>query len=173
MEKYLPDIYQKSIYTVDYSKLLSHGVKYLLFDLDNTIVPPDYTEMPQKAKDLFTGLKQKGFKVIIFSNSPKFKVHPLKKFLGVDAYYSCHKPFSYKFKKVMHDYKTDITQMAIIGDQLLTDIRGGNKIGITTILVNPISNKDHFYTKIGRYYENYLMNKMLDKNIFSKGRYYG
>ena len=37
MEKYVPDIYQKSVYDIDYSKLKSRGIKCLLFDLDNTI----------------------------------------------------------------------------------------------------------------------------------------
>ena len=65
MEEYLPDIYQKSIYTIDYSKLLARGIKCILFDLDNTIVAPFSNETPQKAKDLITGLKQKGFKIIL------------------------------------------------------------------------------------------------------------
>ena len=53
MEKYVPDIYQKSIYTIDYTKLLNLGIKCLLFDLDNTVVPSKSSEPPQKAKDLF------------------------------------------------------------------------------------------------------------------------
>ena len=63
MEGYLPDIYQKSIYTIDYSKLFNRGIKCLLFDLDNTIVEPHSSEPSKKAKDLFTSLKQKGFNV--------------------------------------------------------------------------------------------------------------
>ena len=61
MEKYIPDIYQKSIYTIDYDKLLNRNIKCLLFDLDNTIVPSNCKEAPKKAKELFASLKQKGF----------------------------------------------------------------------------------------------------------------
>ncbi|MBQ9011904.1 MAG: YqeG family HAD IIIA-type phosphatase [Bacilli bacterium] len=172
MEKFLPDIYQKSIYTIDYSKLLNHGIKCLLFDLDNTIAPPNTRQVSQKTKDLFISLKQKGFKVIIFSNSLKFRVKHYQKQLDVDAYSNARKPFSGKFQKVMKDYGYNITELAIIGDQLLTDIKGGNKIGITTILVNPISKKDHIYAKITRKIENRIMNKMHENNIFSKGKYY-
>lgn len=172
MEKYLPDIYQKSIYTIDYSKLLNKGIKCLLFDLDNTIVPPNSKQMPQKAKDLFISLKQKGFKVVIFSNSPKFRVKQFRDYLDVDAYSNARKPFPNKFQKLMKEYNYNITELAIVGDQLLTDIVGGNKIGITTILVNPVSNKDHIFSKINRKIENRIMNKMRDNNIFSKGRYY-
>lgn len=172
MEKYVPDIYQKSIYTVDYSKLLSRGIKCLLFDLDNTIVAPRSNEMPEKAKDLFVSLKQKGFKVIIFSNSPKIRVKPFKIFLDVDAFHSACKPFSSKFKKVINEYGFEINDVAIIGDQLLTDIAGGNKVGITTILVNPISDKDHIFSIFNRKLEQHKMNKLRSRDLFSKGRYY-
>ena len=53
MEKYIPDIYQKSIYTIDYDKLLNRGIKYLLFDLDNTIVPVTLRKPNKKIKELF------------------------------------------------------------------------------------------------------------------------
>ena len=67
MKKYIPNIYQKNIYLIDYSKLLSNGINTLLFDLDNTILSPGDKEISPKVKDLFISLKQKGFKIIIFS----------------------------------------------------------------------------------------------------------
>ena len=59
MEKYVPDIYQKSIYTIDYDKLKARGIKCLLYDLDNTLVPFDVKEADQKIKNLFDELKEK------------------------------------------------------------------------------------------------------------------
>lgn len=172
MEKYIPDIYQKSIYTVNYSKLLSRGIRCLLFDLDNTIIAKGDNKLPQKAKDLFINLKQKGFKVIIFSNSPKSKVKKFQKFFDIDCYHSVKKPLSNNFIKLLQDYKFDINEVAIIGDQIMTDILGGNKVGITTILVNPISEKDIIFTKFNRIVENRIMEKLKNKNLFYKGRYY-
>ena len=68
MEKYIPDIYQKSIYTINYDVLLLRGIKCLLFDLDNTIAPVNIKSPSKKTKELFDDLKSKGFKIIIFSN---------------------------------------------------------------------------------------------------------
>lgn len=172
MEKYIPDIYQKSIYTIDYSKLLSRGIKCLLFDLDNTIVASNDKTMPQKAKDLFVSLKQKGFKVIIFSNSPKIRVKPFQNFLGVECYSNARKPFPSKFKKLLKAYNYNVNEVAIIGDQMLTDVVGGNKMGITTILVNPLSDKDIVFTRLNRFLEKRKMKKLRDNNLFCKGRYY-
>ena len=57
MKEYLPDMYQKSIYTIDYSKLLSKGIKCILYDLDNTIVASKSSQPTEKAKDLFEHLE--------------------------------------------------------------------------------------------------------------------
>ena len=172
MEQYLPDIYQKSIYTIDYSKLLSRGIKCLLYDLDNTIVPGHNSEPPAKAKDLFTSLKQKGFKVIIFTNSPKIRLKNFQAAFGVDGVANARKPFTKKLKKLLKDYNYSENEVAIIGDQLMTDIKVGNAVGITTILINPISEKDFFVTRINRFRERKKMNELSEKNLFFKGRYY-
>ncbi len=172
MENYIPDIYQKSIYTIDYSKLLSRGIKCLLFDLDNTIIASSDKNPPRKAKDLFISLKQKGFKIIIFSNSPKIRVKQFQNFFDVDCYYNARKPHAGKFKKLLKIYNYKENEVAIIGDQLLTDVLGGNKVGITTILVNPLSDKDIIFTRFNRFFEKRKMKKLRDKNLFCKGRYY-
>ena len=113
-----------------------------------------------------------GFKVIIFSNSPKSRLEPFKKALNVDCCASARKPQKNKFLKVLKTYNYDLSEVAIIGDQLMTDIYGGNKVGIMTILVNPMSDIDMPLTKIYRFIEKKKINKMTKKGIFKVGRYY-
>ena len=172
MEQYLPDIYQKSIYTIDYSKLLNRGIKCILFDLDNTIVPSFSNELTKKAKDLFVSLKQKGFKIIIFTNSPKIRLKEFKRYFGVDGVANAHKPFTGKLRKLLKEYNYAENEVAIVGDQLMTDIKVGNKIGITTILVTPISDKDFIITKLNRFFENKKIQKLKAHDLFWPGRYY-
>lgn len=172
MEKYIPDMYQQSIYTIDYQKLLSKGIKCILFDLDNTLVPVTDRQPTKKLKELFDELKRQGFKIIIFSNSHRKRLKPFKDELNVDCCASARKPFKEKFLLVLKEYHYNINEVAIIGDQILTDIVGGNKVGILTVLINPISNKDFFITKFNRIRERRIMKKLRDKNLFSKGRYY-
>lgn len=172
MEKYVPDMYQKSIYTIDYQKLYDRGIRCILFDLDNTMVPINIKEPNKKLKDLFDELKEKGYKLIIFSNSNKKRVDPFKQYLDVDSYPFALKPFLKNFNKVLNTYHYKEDQIAIIGDQMITDIAGGNKIGITTVLVNPISNKDKIFTKINRIREKHIMVQLRNNNLFVKGRYY-
>lgn len=172
MEMYIPDIYQKSIYAIDYQKLINRGIKCLLFDLDNTLVPISDKKPSDRLKDFIVKLKKMGFKVVIFSNSNKHRLSPFKDELDVDCSASSHKPHPGKFLQILKIYGYSISEVAIIGDQLLTDVLGGNRIGITTILVNPISTKDFFWTRFSRKKEAKIMKKLRDNDLFAKGRYY-
>lgn len=171
MEKYIPDIYQKSIYTIDYRKLKENGIRLLLFDLDNTLSPVGEDEPTDKLKKFMTELKEE-FEVLIFSNSPRKRVLNFAEQLDIAGIYFACKPMRKKFDMVLREYKHEENEVAIIGDQLLTDIVGGNKVGIVTILVNPISTKDGFFTKWNRHKEDKIIKKLRDRDLFTKGKYY-
>lgn len=171
MEKYVPDMYFQNIYLVNYKKLKEQGIKCILFDLDNTIVPYNVYDPSKKVVELFLMLK-KDFKVIIFSNSPKIRVRVFKEKLDVDFLANAKKPMSKNFKKILDEYKYEINEVAIIGDQLNTDIVGGNEVGITTVLVNPVSNKEIIFNRISRLKENRIIKKLNERDLFFKERYY-
>jgi len=172
MDIFIPDMYQKSIYTINYEKLYNDGMRCLLFDLDNTCVPYVEKKPNKKLKDLFDSLKNMGFKVIIFSNASKKRLEPFKNELVVDCSYSSKKPSKRKFLKVLRMFGYDLSETAIIGDQLFTDIFGGNRVGIKTILVNPMSNKDFFATRFFRKLEKRQYKKMEKRGILKLGKYY-
>lgn len=172
IELYKPDMYKKDIYSVDYKKLLSYGIKCILFDLDNTLVYCNKNKPSRKLKDFIERLKEMGFKIIIFSNSNKKRLAPFKKILEVDCSYSSRKPSQRKFKKVLKEYKYNQSEVAIIGDQILTDVLGGNRMGIFTVLVKPLSSKEFLWTKINRIFENRMIRKLERKKIFKRGNYY-
>lgn len=172
MDNFIPDMYQKSIYHINYDKLKEDGIKCLLFDLDNTCVPFKDTEPNKKLIDLFETLKDMDFKVIIFSNATKKRLTPFKNGLRVDCSASSRKPNSKKLLKVIKMFNYTLPEVAIIGDQLYTDILGGNRVGIKTILVNPMSKDDMLFTKMFRFMEKKKFKKFAKMGILVKGKYY-
>lgn len=172
LNKFIPDIYQKSIYEINYKKLKNIGIKCLIFDLDNTIAPLNNKKPTKKLKDLIEELKDMKFKVIILSNSPKKRVEPFKDILAVDSAYFSFKPLKKKYKKILNIYNFKPNQIAAIGDQLLTDIWGANRMEFTSILVNPIGTTDYAVTKINRFIEPFIYNKLEKKELLKKGVYY-
>lgn len=171
IKRFLPDIYSESIFTIDYKKLKENNIKCLLFDVDNTITPAKEEKMCKETKKLFDKLK-KDFKVILFSNNFPKRIQKFGDFYDVDIECLCVKPFSYKYKKILRKYKYNKNEIAAIGDQLLTDIQGGNKVGITTILIEPVSHIDETETWLNRRIETVIFKKFENKKLLIKGRYY-
>lgn len=171
MEMYVPDIYQKDIFSINYDKLKKDGIRLLLFDLDNTIAPFNKKEADISVKELFTELKSKGFIVSIFSNSPKLRCMRFAEDLEIEYVYGAMKPKPDKFLKTLKKYKVEVDEAAIIGDQLLTDIKGGNNVGIITIFLDPYSSYDPIWTRIARRKERRIKNRLRELGLF-KGRYY-
>lgn len=172
MEQYIPDIYQENIHTIDFKKLWNRGIHCLLFDLDNTLVPYSMKIPPEELITFFAKLKEKGFRSFLFSNSPKCRVNRFKQVLQLDGVACANKPSPKKFLNLLQLNKLEPTEVAIIGDQMMTDIKGGNLAGITTILIEPISKVEPFWAKPNRLREKRIRKKLQDHDLFFQGRYY-
>ena len=171
MDKFIPKIYKKSILDIDYKELKKKNIKCLLFDLDNTLLEIKQSS-PKKEIGLLVKKLKKDFKVIIISNSSKDRVRPFKEKLNVDSSFRSYKPLKKKYKKIMNVYNFKDTEIACIGDMLLTDIYGGNRMGFTTILVNNISEMEPFYVRMLRRIERKIIKKLNKKDLLIKGVYY-
>jgi uncharacterized protein len=171
MDIFIPDAYYQSIYKINYQKLKKRGVKCLLFDLDNTMAPYSKIEPDKKLKDLFAVL-QSDFKVIILSNNNKNRLRPFKEKLNVDTAFSSKKPFKGKYKKILSMYHLKPGECAAVGDQLMTDILGANRMNMYSIFVNPLSEFEHPWTKINRFFERIIIKKLNQRGILIKGEYY-
>ena len=161
MNQYLPNMCYKNIFDIDYEKLVQQNIKLLLFDLDNTIIPDNVKDINDDIKQLFKKIKKLNIKPMIFSNSIKpNKVKRICNELDIDYVYLAMKPLPFKFRKVIKNNNLNKEEVAIVGDQLLTDIKGGNRVGITTILVKPISEYDAIFTCFNRFREKRIMKKI-------------
>ena len=151
---YKPNLYYKSIYDIDYDYLRKEGIKYLLFDLDNTLARVDVKDPSLELVDFLKTLDD--FKIIVFSNGLNKRVKCFSKKLGVPYVSLSFKPLSFKYKRLIKKDNLKIKEIAAIGDQLYTDIKGANKMGILSILVKPISKKESIVTKFNRIREKKL-----------------
>ena len=172
MNNFIPDIYAKNIFNVNYKKLKKDGIKCVLFDLDNTIAPIGEKEPSKDVKELFAFIDDLNIKIIILSNSNKKRVAPFKEILNVDSAYLSMKPLKRKLKKVLGMFNLDFSEVALIGDQVMTDVFCANRCGITSVLVDPLTEEDKFLTKINRRFEKSILNKLKKKGIYEKGKYY-
>ena len=171
MNKYYPRMYKKNIKEIPYEYLKKIGIKCLVFDLDNTIALIDQEEVDSDILSLFNKIK-KEFIVVIISNNYKKRVMPYSNKLEVDYVSFAMKPSTRGLKIIAKKYNLKPVEMAMIGDQIMTDIKSGNVFGSSTILVDPLGIKDLKITSFNRYLENKVVKKFNKKKLLIKGNYY-
>ena len=128
-----------SIFEIDPAALSGCGIRLLLADLDNTLAPYGVPEPDERVRDWEAKLKRHGVTLFILSNNR----HPQRpgrfsKALGVPFIGHAGKPKRPSFVRAMEQMGCTQAQTAIVGDQIFTDILGGNNAGVTTLLVEHI-----------------------------------
>lgn len=172
MLSFYPKMYKQNIYDINYELLKKNQIKCLVFDLDNTIALIDQDYVDSRTKTLFNKLA-KDFKIFIASNnSSKKRVGKYGNILNCDYIHKSYKPSLKSLKRIVKKYNFKNNEIAVIGDQLVTDIFMGNRFNSLSILVDPMGKKDLKITGLNRFIESKIIKKYNKKNIFKKGDYY-
>ena len=152
-----PDRYFTDVHAIDLDALRRAGIDGLLVDIDNTILPRDTNVITPEAARWAANLKRRGFRVCLISNNWHERVYLLAGELGFDIVAKAVKPLPFAFRAALRRVGLRARQCAVIGDQLFTDILGGNLLGATTILVRPLSTSDLPHTLALRLLERRIM----------------
>ena len=137
-----PDHYVTSVHAVDLDQLHREGIRALLLDLDNTLLPRDTNVVPLELKQWAADLRRRGFSVCLVSNNWHERVRHVADELGFDLVDKAVKPLPFAFRAALRRLGVSAAQAAVIGDQIFTDVLGGNALGMRTILVSPLSETD-------------------------------
>lgn len=159
LKRFYPAILLDSIYSIDYAALKNDfKIKGLIFDIDNTIAPYDISEPDEQIINFFLKLSEVGFKVCLLSNNNEKRVVLFNKKLNLHAVHRAAKPRLSGINKALALLGTGVSETALIGDQVFTDIWCGNRKGLYTILVKPISIRDEFTVRLKRGFEKIIIN---------------
>ena len=149
---YVPDVYEKSIFNIDYKQLQNAGIKLISFDIDDTIVPIEKPKPTKAAITLIEQLKLMGFEIYLVSNANDDRVDLFGDVLNVRCVSRASKPHIDAFEQIRQMYieanNTDISpaEMAHVGNSMIKDVVTGNTYGVTTCLVRDVG----ILPKIGR-----------------------
>ncbi len=160
---FYPDGHFEKVEEITIKYLQKNKIKALILDVDNTLI--DYQKHLEKsviqwAKDL----KERDIKLYILSNTnQKEKVEKVANALEIPYQNLAKKPLKTGFLKVQKELQEKKENIAVVGDQIFTDIIGGNRCKMFTILVEPINPKDFWYTAWKRPIENKIKNRYLKK----------
>ena len=155
---FMPNDYVQSVFQIDIEKLANSGFKGIITDLDNTLVGWDVKTPTKEIQEWFKKANDLGLTITIVSNNNEKRVSGFSKDLDVDFIFKARKPMGRAFKKAIQHMNIKPEETIIIGDQMLTDVLGGNNNGLYTIMVVPVKKTDGFLTRLNRIIERRLLN---------------
>ena len=162
MKKLYPKIYLKKVEDITIQTLIKNKIKLLILDVDNTLIDY-YKNLSENVINWAKEMKGQGIKLYILSNTNnEEKVKTVAKKLNISYKHFAMKPLKRGFKCIQKETNIKPENIAVVGDQIFTDVLGGNRSGMFTILVAPIDDKkEYWYTAWKRPIENKIKNKYI------------
>lgn len=159
-----PQLYLEDVTKITIELLKKHNIKALILDMDNTLLDYGHNIL-EGAREWIEQMHKDGIKTCIVSNSnKKEKLKSLSQKVGIEDYVLfAMKPFKKGVKKAIKILNEKNENIAVIGDQIFTDIIVANRCKMFSILVEPIKEEDVWITRIKRPIEKLIIKKYLNK----------
>lgn len=133
----MPDARAGSIHEIDFAAEYESGIRGVIFDIDNTLVPHG-RPADEETLSFFEKLKETGLKYCLISNNSEERVRPFAMAVGAFYVFKAGKPLKKGYLQAMEEMGTGEEETLFVGDQLFTDVFGAKHAGIRCIQVRPI-----------------------------------
>lgn len=170
IDLFCPDQSFESVVDIDLDSLWDRGIRALILDLDNTLLGWETDEIPGPVAEWVSKAKARGFRLCIASNGGKRRVTALAAALGIPAISKAIKPRKRPFKRALAILGVTPEVTAVIGDQIFTDVLGGNRMDLYTILIKPVSERELKTTRMVRKVERRVLSRLEKKGLIKAGQ---
>ncbi|MBC7217084.1 MAG: YqeG family HAD IIIA-type phosphatase [Candidatus Caldatribacterium sp.] len=164
LEYFLPRLFVDSLEDIDLGKLKDLGIRGLIVDLDNTLVAWGAFDLPERIVRWVERAKGEGFAICIVSNALEGRVAYFARHLAIPGISKAQKPRRGAFRVALETLGLQRNEVAVVGDQVFTDVFGGNRLGLFTILVRPISKREFITTRLGRFFERLILRRFTSRD---------
>ncbi|MGI6403156.1 MAG: YqeG family HAD IIIA-type phosphatase [Oscillospiraceae bacterium] len=164
MSFFYPTLYLQSIACLQPAQLQRWGVRGLILDVDNTLTTHDNPVPHPEVLIWLEQMRSAGIAMIILSNNHPPRVKPFAELLGLPFTADAAKPLPKGFRRAARDLNLPKDQIAVVGDQIFTDILGGNLFGAKTVLIKPIQPESTWFFRLKRRLEKGILRKFHVKN---------
>lgn len=143
--------------------LIKNNIRGLLLDLDNTLTTHDNPVPGEGVTEWLDSMRSAGIKMVIVSNNHPPRVKPFADMLGLDFVCEGKKPLSSGFNRAQKKMGIPFSQLAVVGDQIFTDMLGANLKRVRGIFVYPIEHEKTKFFKLKRWAEKPFLPKLSKK----------
>ncbi|MBQ2676024.1 MAG: YqeG family HAD IIIA-type phosphatase [Clostridia bacterium] len=160
MSLFMPDVLLNSVLDIDIDLLKKLNVSALLLDVDNTLAVYGTREPISGVLDWIANMRENGIRLHILSNARPERIGAFADKVGLPFYYLSLKPLPFRIRSAAKKMGVMPQNIALVGDQIFTDVLGGNLSGMKTILTEPIKLETSLGFRIKRYFERKIKSKM-------------
>ena len=167
LEKLCPRDQANSVFALEPQALREQGIRGIILDLDNTLVEWGAETIDEEIKAWIDRFKAAGFRLCIVSNALPQRVEAIASALGIPGVSQATKPFKTPFRRALEILGTRPEETAVVGDQLFTDILGGNRMDLYTIWTPPISETEFVSTRAVRRLERLVVKRFRKRGLLA------
>lgn len=161
LRRWCPNEHIQSVAELTPERVQELGIRALLLDLDNTITPWRSRKVPPEVENWVRQMKESGIQLCFVSNTRNLgRLQWLSEYLGIPYARGPMKPRRTMLRRALEMLNVEPQHAAIVGDQLFTDVWGGNRLGIYTIWVHPMHPREFIGTKFSRQVEKWLLKRL-------------
>ena len=161
---FYPRKYFNNILEISIDFLKENRIQGILLDIDNTLIDKD-NKIIEGLENWVENLKDNNIKICILSNTnKKSKAEKISKLIDVPYIYFAKKPFKSGFRKAQKILNINAENIAVIGDQVLTDVFGAIRSNMFSILVKTLQSTDIWVTKFNRKIEKRILKNYFKEN---------
>lgn len=155
-----PNIKLNKVTDISLEILSKYNIDSLILDVDNTLSTHHGQVLTDGLEDWLALMKENGIKLTVLSNSNSKRLDPFAKKIGLDYISLGLKPLPFGYLRALKRLKSNKKQTAIVGDQIFTDVMGGNFVGLNTILLIPIKPETSLRFRMKRKVEAFVIKKL-------------
>lgn len=164
---FVPDYVFDTVNDIPVELFVQNGIKAVFFDIDNTLVPYEEEFATEANKEYFNKLKEKNIGVMFVSNNSVERVEKYSKELGYLYEADAGKPKIRKYIALARRSGVEISECAVVGDQIFTDVVSASRLRIPSFLVKPIKDKRTLFFRFKRFMEKPFL-RIYNKRLLKK-----
>ena len=153
MPLFHPTLYLGSVTDLTPERLQRWGVRGLILDVDNTLTTHDNPVPPPKVLRWLETMREHHIEMMILSNNSPERVRPFANILRMGFTANAKKPLPGGYRRAAAKMGLAKRQVAVVGDQIFTDVLGGNLFGVRTVLVQLIEPEKTRFFRLKRWLE--------------------
>ncbi len=156
LERFYPNEYLDSVYDIDFEMYYKQGIRGIIPDIDNTLVPHG-APATEEIVALFDKIHKLGIDTCLISNNQEPRVEPFAYAVKSKYIFDAHKPSTKNYRKAMELMGTTPKNTLFLGDQIFTDIWGANRAGVQTVMLKKIDKKEEIQIVLKRIPEKFVL----------------